>query len=227
MPGKRKLLLGFFALLLLVSVPFIIKNALWLVRTPAVLIQDRWDLVALNVLVFISFLAFAGYHKKVSWSARGIYSAFIVALFAEMYGFPLTTYFLSSAIGGAPLIAPEVIISFSVLGASFAMTWVMIAGLIVTIAGAVLVVLGWSGIYNAKGKLVTKGIYQYSRNPQYVGFFLITGGWLLAWPTIINLFMWPVLLLIYWRLALREEKDVGKKFGKEFLDYRQRVPMWA
>ena len=77
---------------------------------------------------------------------------------------------------------------------------------------------------SAREKLVTEGVYSYVRHPQYAGLFLVTVGFLLQWPSITMLIMWPILMFSYYRLALREEKDVEKIFGRQYEEYRKRVP---
>ena len=71
---------------------------------------------------------------------------------------------------------------------------------------------------------MTEGVYSYVRHPQYAGLFLVTVNFLLQWPSITTLVMWPILMFSYYRLALREEKDVEKIFGKQYEEYRKRVP---
>jgi hypothetical protein len=84
---------------------------------------------------------------------------------------------------------------------------------------------GWSLIYKSEGKyLVTTGIYRHIRHPQYVGLFVITVGFLIQWPTLITLILWPFLLLAYYRLAKREEAEVAKQFPQEFPAYKAAVP---
>ncbi|MCJ7656701.1 MAG: isoprenylcysteine carboxylmethyltransferase family protein, partial [Candidatus Atribacteria bacterium] len=74
------------------------------------------------------------------------------------------------------------------------------------------------------GKLVTEGVYSYVRHPQYSGLFLITIGFLIQWPSLTTLIMWPILIFAYHKLAMREERDVEKQFGQEFLEYKKKVP---
>jgi protein-S-isoprenylcysteine O-methyltransferase Ste14 len=84
---------------------------------------------------------------------------------------------------------------------------------------------GWMLIYKSEGdRLVTEGVYSYVRHPQYDGIFLVTVGFLIQWPSLTTLIMWPILMLAYWRLAMREERELEARFGQEFQAYKARVP---
>lgn len=207
--------------------PSIIIHTVWMVRGQAVtyFMQGRWDLVTINVIIFMFFLILLTYRHKMNWRSKGIYSAFIIALFAEMYGFPLTTYLLVSRIEAVNIpYEPATVFSFNLFGTEFAMSAMMLFGSALTIVGIVLVILGWTHIYKYKGKLVKTGIYSVIRHPQYTGIIFIITGWIVHWPTIPTLLMWPLLVWTYYKLALREEKDLEKAFGKKALKYKAEVP---
>ena len=59
------------------------------------------------------------------------------------------------------------------------------------VAGLVLMGWGWWHVYRARGALVTHGLYRHVRHPQYVGFVLVMVGFLIQWPTLITLLMFP------------------------------------
>ena len=202
-------------------------------ETPA---YGLWSLVFINSVVFILFAySFFKPQTKRDWRSFGAFSAFLVALFTEMYGFPLTIYLLSGWLQSRfpgidwfshdaghllemmfgwksnPHAGPFHILSFILIGGGF---WLIAAG--------------WRVLYEAqqRHKLATAGAYCYVRHPQYVGFILIMLGFLVQWPTLLTLAMFPVLVVMYVRLAHQEEREVRAEFGEEYDQYAASTPAW-
>jgi protein-S-isoprenylcysteine O-methyltransferase Ste14 len=193
-----------------------------------------WWLVVLNSLVFI-FFAFSFFKPKTrrDWRSFGAFSAFLVALFAEMYGFPLTIYLLSGWLqSGYPGIdwlshdaghLLEMMFGWKAnphLGPFHVLSFLLIGG------GFVLISTAWRILYEAqqRGTLATAGPYSQVRHPQYVGFVLIMFGFLLQWPTLLTVLMFPVLLVMYVRLARSEEREALARFGDSYRLYMSEVP---
>ena len=193
-----------------------------------------WTLVVINSAIFLIF-AFSFTKPKTArdWRSFGAFSAFIVALFVEMYGFPLTIYLLSGWLGqrfpaldlsshntghlwetvfgwkGDPHLNPLHLLSSAFI-----------------FGGFYLLASAWNVLYRAQraGQLATTGPYARVRHPQYDGFIVIMLGFLLQWPTLLTLAMFPVLVVMYVRLAVREEVQARAAFGAEWERYAARTP---
>ncbi len=192
-----------------------------------------WVFVVVNAGIIIFFaLSFLKPKKRWEWRSMGAFSAFVVALFTEMYGFPLTIYLLTSTLGSRyPVINPFSHTNGN-LWAVFTGGSVYVSGLFMFLGGAVmlggLIIMSkaWKQIHKADGVMVTYGLYRRVRHPQYSALFLIMVGMLIQWPTIITATMWPILILMYYRLARKEEKEMENRFGNQYATYRQQVPMF-
>lgn len=193
-----------------------------------------WMLVILNSAVFI-FFAFTFFRPqtKRDWRSFSAFSAFIVALFVEMYGFPLTIFLLSgwlqSRAPGVDLLGHDAghlwQVIFGIQGNPHS-SWLHILSLMLLGGGFWILATAWPPLYRAQkaGQLATQGIYARIRHPQYMGFILIMVGFVLQWPTILTLLMFPVLVFMYVRLALVEERAAEKEFGQAWRDYAAHTP---
>lgn len=193
-----------------------------------------WSLVIANVLIFLFFiLTFLAPVKKREWRDMGVTAAFIVALFTEMYGFPLTIYVLTAVLGSRyPALNPFAHESGHLWVAFFGGGALMLALIHVIsnafmIAGFFIMGSGWRRIHSAKGGIVIDGVYAYVRHPQYSGLFLVTLGLLIQWPTMITVIMWPVLIVAYYKLARKEEGEIEREFGDAYKKYKENVPMFV
>jgi protein-S-isoprenylcysteine O-methyltransferase Ste14 len=193
-----------------------------------------WPLVILNSLVFLIFaFSFSKPRTGRDWRSFGAFSAFIVALFTEMNGFPLTIYVMSGWLQRAyPALDPfshnsgHLLHTLLRLPGDPHMDPLHILSNVLIVAGFWILASAWNVLYAAQRKrqLATSGLYARVRHPQYDGFILIMIGFLLQWPTILTLVMFPVLVWMYVRLAKAEERDALRDFGEEYRQYAAATP---
>jgi methanethiol S-methyltransferase len=195
-----------------------------------------WSLVIVNSVIFILF-AYTFFKPRTGrdWRSFGAFSAFLVALFTEMYGFPLTIYLLSgwlqSHYPGVDWFSHdaghllEMMFGWNVnphAGPFHILSYIFIGG------GFILISAGWKVLYDAQRKheLATTGVYSHVRHPQYLGFIAVMFGFLLQWPTLLTLAMFPVLVYMYVRLAHVEERETRAEFGEVYDRYAAATPGW-
>lgn len=193
-----------------------------------------WGLVILNSAIFI-FFAFTFFKPSTprDWTSFGSFSAFLIALFVEMYGFPVTIYLLSGWLQtrypGVDWLSHDAGHLLEMLfgwranphfGLFHLLSFVLIG------SGFTIIAAGWRALFSAQKRrvLAVDGPYAYVRHPQYMGFVLVLLGFLVQWPTILILAMFPVLVVMYVRLARTEEREVRAQFGAEYDVYAARVP---
>ena len=193
-----------------------------------------WPMVIINSLIVLIF-AFSFFRPQTQrdWRTFGTFSAFVVALFTEMYGFPLTIYLLS---GWLTSRFPEIDwfshnaghlwqTLFGVAGDAHFNAPHLISDMLI-LGGLILLAASWKVLYRAQRsfEIARTGPYAKIRHPQYTAFIVIMVGFLVQWPTLPTLLMFPALVLLYKRLARREEKEAIKTFGEQYLRYAEKTP---
>lgn len=194
----------------------------------------HWELVIVNSLIILIFaFSFFRPRTRLDWRTFGTFSAFVVALFTEMYGFPLTIYLLSGWLAGR---YPEA----SLLSHNGGHLWHTLLGLqgdahssalhlisdVLILGGLVLLAVSWKVLFRAQrsNEIATAGPYSMIRHPQYAAFIVIMLGFLVQWPTLPTLVMFPILVWIYVRLAGREEQEALERFGEKYAQYAEKTP---
>lgn len=187
--------------------------------------------IAIIVIVLISWFFYRYFAPQNwrEWAGAGAVQAFIIALYAEMYGFPLTVYLLVRFFGlDSEFVSTSLWSQLLGIG-EVGMLISMVLGYTIAFIGIGLFIQGWRQVYRARkeARLVTEGLYAHVRHPQYTGlFFALFGEGVVHWPTLFSVGLFPVIVLAYVWLAYREEQQVIARFGDAYRSYQQQVPMF-
>jgi protein-S-isoprenylcysteine O-methyltransferase Ste14 len=167
--------------------------------------------------------------RKSEWKSAGVAQAWVIALYAEMYGVPLTAYWVMNWLGRSRADAEvhfnghlwPVLLQFQPATVELAQFWFTVIGQLFILVGALLAIFGWRQLYIAvkQNRMAKTGLYRYIRHPQYTGFFLFLVGSMINWPTAITMLTLPILWAVYLRLARVEEGVAIESFGDSYRQY--------
>ena len=193
----------------------------------------NWEDVLLVSTVFLAFVFTLAWPRgRTEWRNAGLYSAFLISLFVEMFGLPLTIFLLAPLLD-VPVFAfglgESHLLALALdLGGLIPLGWgvylVMTVSLTLIAIGMALLAAGWAQVFGARHELMTRGVYGIVRHPQYLGLILIVVAFNIQWPTLVTLAMAPLLIVAYVRQARREDRELNARFGDEYVRYAERVP---
>lgn len=193
------------------------------------------DLIILNIALFFLFALIGSLEFKKKRERR-LWGASVSVIVAETFGFSqrlasVMTWIVSFYVAMQGMTASIYTILW-VFGTE-PQGWLSldtlpleILGIGLFFIGGILVMLGWSKIFKNRENLVTDGIYKYVRHPQYTGILLATLSLIIYRFSPISALLWPVLVIIYYRLAKKEEREVEQEFGEKYREYRRKVSMF-
>lgn len=122
---------------------------------------------------------------------------------------------LSILIAGFPVPVLHLVISLPLV----------LSGAWVAIGGVAAVGFDVAETHCAPKRLATKGMYEIVRHPQYLGWVLSHVGMSFLLSVLYSMFFTPVLTVLIYLVSKKEEDELIEEFGREYEDYRRKVPM--